>query len=135
MADGYGMRVSDADRERVVTVLREHVEQGRLTLEEFQGRLDETYQAKTVGELALVTRDLPAGVPPAPPSAAPVRRQRGGAGRVLFRVWLMLCLLNVVIWALASVTNMELIYFWPMWLIVPGAAMWLIAVWTRPRDT
>ena len=34
------MRVSDADRERAVAALREHLLAGRLTLEEFTERVD-----------------------------------------------------------------------------------------------
>ena len=43
--------VSDAERRRVADDLREHYEAGRLTLEEFQGRLDETHAAGVNREL------------------------------------------------------------------------------------
>ncbi|MGO9856855.1 MAG: DUF1707 domain-containing protein, partial [Acidimicrobiales bacterium] len=36
-----------------------HFEAGRLTLDDFNGRLDATFNARTVGELFEVTRDLP----------------------------------------------------------------------------
>lgn len=54
------LRASDADRERVAEVLRDALAEGRLDMEEFQERLDATYQARTYGELAPITRDLPA---------------------------------------------------------------------------
>ncbi|MBV2363860.1 DUF1707 SHOCT-like domain-containing protein [Streptomonospora nanhaiensis] len=54
------IRASDADRDRVIERLREAVAEGRLTPEEHEERLDTLYRAKTVGELAAVTRDLPA---------------------------------------------------------------------------
>jgi hypothetical protein len=61
-----GSRASDADRERVVSLLREQVGEGRLTLEEFSERSGAAYAARTVGELDVLTRDLPV---PASPSA------------------------------------------------------------------
>ncbi|MGW0821464.1 DUF1707 SHOCT-like domain-containing protein [Streptomyces sp. NPDC002845] len=53
------LRASDADRERVAERLRDAVAEGRLDMEEFQERLDATYQARTYGELEPITRDLP----------------------------------------------------------------------------
>ena len=53
------MRASDADREAVADALRDAHAEGRLTLEEFEERLDATLAAKTIGELAVVTKDLP----------------------------------------------------------------------------
>ncbi|MFJ8104304.1 DUF1707 domain-containing protein [Streptomyces sp. NPDC096132] len=62
------LRASDADRERVAEVLRDALAEGRLDMTEFEERLEQTYQARTYGELAPITRDLPvAGVTPAPP--------------------------------------------------------------------
>ncbi|MFI8889526.1 DUF1707 SHOCT-like domain-containing protein [Streptomyces paradoxus] len=54
------LRASDADRERVAEILRDALAEGRLDMEEFEERLDATYQARTYGELAPITRDLPA---------------------------------------------------------------------------
>lgn len=55
------LRASDADRERVAEVLRDALAEGRLDMEEFGERLDATYSARTYGELAPLTRDLPDG--------------------------------------------------------------------------
>ncbi|MEV0319098.1 DUF1707 domain-containing protein [Streptomyces sp. NPDC050658] len=54
------MRASDADRERVAEQLRDAMAEGRLDMTEFEERLDATYKARTYGELAPITRDLPA---------------------------------------------------------------------------
>ncbi|MFI5965335.1 DUF1707 domain-containing protein [Streptomyces asoensis] len=54
------LRASDADRERVAEVLRDALAEGRLDMAEFEERLEETYKARTYGELAPITRDLPA---------------------------------------------------------------------------
>jgi uncharacterized protein DUF1707 len=52
-------RASDADRERIVEQLRQHTADGRLTMEEFDQRMSAAYAARTYGELAELTRDLP----------------------------------------------------------------------------
>lgn len=59
----HGTRASDADRERVVTMLREQVGTGRLTLDEFSQRSATAYRSRTVSELDLLTRDLPRPAP------------------------------------------------------------------------
>lgn len=53
------VRVSDADREAVAARLREHYAAGRLSLDEFQDRLDAVYKAQVAGELNMVTDGLP----------------------------------------------------------------------------
>lgn len=64
MATGYNVRVGDADRDATATQLREHYADGRLTLEELNERLDQTFAAKTKADLNTVMRDLPQTVPP-----------------------------------------------------------------------
>jgi len=64
------IRASDAEREHAVELLRRHSVDGRLTLEEFAGRIEQAYQAKTRDELEELTRDLPE----APTAAVPARR-------------------------------------------------------------
>jgi hypothetical protein len=61
------LRASDDDRERVVAVLAAAAADGRLTLEEHSQRVHRAYQARTLGELASLTRDLVA------PSAQPLQ--------------------------------------------------------------
>ena len=63
------LRASDDDRERVAAQLREHMTDGRLTLDELSERLDGAYHARTVGELEELTRDLPAAAAPPPAGA------------------------------------------------------------------
>ena len=52
-------RASDAERDKVVADLRQHLVDGRLTLEEFTDRVGTTLAARTHGELAVVVTDLP----------------------------------------------------------------------------
>ena len=54
------LRASDADRDRVAALLREHHAAGRLTADEFQERLTAAFAAKTMGELDELMADLPA---------------------------------------------------------------------------
>jgi hypothetical protein len=64
MAPGYNVRVGDADREAVAAQLREHYADGRLTLEELNERLDQTFAATTKADLNMVMRDLPQAMRP-----------------------------------------------------------------------
>ncbi|MFF2195091.1 DUF1707 domain-containing protein, partial [Streptomyces sp. NPDC058157] len=67
-----GLRASDADRDRIAQILSDALAEGRLTPEEHSERLDTLYAVKTVGELEVLVRDLPAGAAaPAAPTAAP----------------------------------------------------------------
>jgi hypothetical protein len=59
MATGYNVRVGDADRDATAAQLREHYADGRLTLDELNERLDQTFAAKTKADLNTVMRDLP----------------------------------------------------------------------------
>src|ERR1700689_3501299 len=54
------LRAADADRDRAAAVLGGALATGRLTSAEHAERLDAVYAAKTMGDLAPLTRDLPA---------------------------------------------------------------------------
>jgi uncharacterized membrane protein len=56
-----GMRAADADRERAVGVLRAGFAEGRLTKDEYDGRIAAVLAARTYGELGTLTQGLPAG--------------------------------------------------------------------------
>jgi class 3 adenylate cyclase len=72
---GMTVRVADADRDRTVALLREHVVDGRLTLDEFSERVGLTLRARTQGDLQSVMTDLPTLAEPQPAeSRRPVRR-------------------------------------------------------------
>ncbi len=66
--------MSDADRERVAGRLREAVGDGRLTLEEFEQRLNGVMEARTFGDAVPFVSDLPgAPVAGAVPEYAEIR--------------------------------------------------------------
>ncbi|MDS1272137.1 DUF1707 domain-containing protein [Lipingzhangella sp. LS1_29] len=56
------MRAGDADRERVLAVLRDAATDGRIDLDEHNERAERVHTARTLGELVSVTEDL---LPPA----------------------------------------------------------------------
>ncbi len=118
MAGNLSIRASDADRDRVATVLRENLAAGRLTTDEFDERLEKAFAAKTIGQLEGLMTDLPATEPGGsgtsdrgggnPPSARgrfyPVRRT---ASRPL----LVVAVLVLVIW-LFSGAHASLALLW-----------------------
>lgn len=72
------LRASDADRDRIAAIIREAAAEGRLGLDEVDERLTAVYSAKTYGQLAEVTADLP-DIPQAAPPVQSGRRFEFGA--------------------------------------------------------
>lgn len=67
------LRASHEDRDAVIEALRVAAGDGRLTAEELDERLETAFTARTYGELATLTADLPTAVRPAPSAVvAPV---------------------------------------------------------------
>ena len=60
VAEPAELRASDADRDRIADILREALAEGRLTADEHAERVEGVLSAKTVGELEVFIRDLPA---------------------------------------------------------------------------
>jgi hypothetical protein len=77
------MRASDADRDRVMEVLRVAAVEGRLTPDELEERLEAALSSRTLGELAALTADLVAVPDVTRARAEDVVRidQRGGSVR------------------------------------------------------
>jgi hypothetical protein len=115
------LRASHADRERVAEQLRLAVDDGRLTLSEYDERLRAAYAATTTAELAAMTADLPAARP-----ATPVPTRARGAGREwaqAWRGWLGGAVIMIGIWAATSIASGDLRSFWPaiplgIWAVV-----------------
>ena len=104
------LRASDADRERVVDLLRSHAAAGRLEAEELSERVEAAYRSKTVGELDELTRDLPAIEAEGAPAPARSSGRRNRALREHMRTYVLVNAMLIAIWAL---TGAE--YFWPIW--------------------
>src|ERR1700734_714754 len=72
------LRASDSDRERVVAMLGEALADGRLSHDEYSERMPLALTARTLGELAALTRDLAA------PEHQPVQLDGGRPVAALF---------------------------------------------------
>src|SRR4051812_23812951 len=90
------LRAADVDRTFVANLLKQAIDEGRLSLHEYDDRLRQTYEARTYGELDKVIGDLPrpsrraqAMQPAASPySATPPAPSTGGqGGRWVSQVW------------------------------------------------
>ncbi|MDQ0406096.1 DUF1707 domain-containing protein [Streptomyces sp. NBC_01723] len=73
------LRASDADRDRVADMLRDALAEGRLTADEHAERVEGVLAAKTVGELDVFVRDLPAAHHGGPSAAPAPNRPTAGA--------------------------------------------------------
>ena len=119
---GYpGIRASDEDRSRTAAALGEHYAAGRLTLEEFQERLDKIYAVTTLDELDRLMTDLPGsdlGWVPARRAPGPVQFPAGGsalAWQSARRFWLAIGVVAFVIWLLGGASGGP----WFLWVAVP----------------
>jgi hypothetical protein len=85
------MRASHEDRDRVVDVLRVAAGDGRLTADELDERVERALTARTYGELAALTRDLPAArvAAPVPEPGKVLRIERYGANTVRDGNWVV----------------------------------------------
>lgn len=127
MAFDPNIRASDADRDRVASLLREHHAAGRLSAEEFDERLGQTFSAVTVGELDRLLADLPSidlyRLPDASLTRQPRqarssgRRGRSAGWQAAWTSWFALTVLCFVVWLLAGGG-----YFWPIWVALPFGA-------------
>jgi hypothetical protein len=139
------MRAADADRQFVAERLRDALNEGRLSLSEYDDRLKEAYAAKTYGDLDRLLGDLPTVVPeqhaqlvargpvphPQPPATQPGQPAGAppGKGRMagwlvgVWSAWLIAVFINVVIWVLVCLSTGKFVYFWPMWVAGPWGAV------------
>ena len=122
------LRVSDRDRQAAAERLRLALGEGRLDLLEYDDRLTAAYAAVTHADLDVLVADLPATVdlaPAPPPEAPPAVAALPMALKVLWTVWLAVFVVNLTVWVLVSIGDP--VYFWPMWLLVPGAALFAVS--------
>jgi hypothetical protein len=132
MSTDPSMRASDADREAVAERLRDAHADGRLTMPEFEERLDLTYAARTLGDLDALTRDLPPAAPSPParrhrPAEVARPRDEGPPGwvRAAWGAWASVTFVNIAIWAAIALGPGDAPYFWPIWIGGPWGAVLL----------
>jgi Domain of unknown function (DUF1707) len=115
------IRAGDADRERTAERLRKSHTEGRLDLAEFQQRLSHCYEAKTLGELDELVRDLPAG------DAYDERRSIGWFGPWRSGVAPFVAILTALLVISAAIGH----HFF--WLWIPLVFLFWRMTWSRRR--
>ena len=128
------LRAADADRQQVVDHLKAAVDEGRLSLHEYDERISAAYAARTYAELKVPVADLPPpGLNSADVAARAARAERRMplALTILWTIWAAVVAVNVMIWALVSLTNEE-VYPWPIWVAgPPGVALLVVTLGVR----
>lgn len=135
------LRAADSDRQFVAERLQAALNEGRLTLSEYDERLEQTYAARTYGELDRLLDDLPATVTgrdsvapaqpaPAPASPAPAAQPGASTGQrtqhwlwAIWGSWLTTSVVCTVIYLLSDPGG----DFWPKWVIGPWGALSLLS--------
>ncbi|MGY4102861.1 DUF1707 domain-containing protein [Nocardia sp. R16R-3T] len=110
------LRASDADREKIAEQLPVAMNDGRLSLHEYDDRLEQVYAARTYGELTPLLLDLPV-----PRKEVPAARRVPQWVVIMWIPWVAVNALCVAIW-LATGAG----YFWPFWVAVPWGCALLI---------
>jgi len=136
------LRAGDEDRDRTISLLREAFAEGRLTQDEFDGRMGQAAVARTMGDLAGLTADLPS---PTAVASAPVADD-GPATRDIdderdklrkgWAAWAGVSVLVNVIWLGTWITGAGdgPPSYWPIWVMGPwGAAMLIGTLSSRRR--
>lgn len=129
------MRAADADRHKIADQLKAALDEGRLSLGEYDDRVREAYAARTYGDLLDLVTDLPRPGQ----SAAEVAAQRDAELRrqarrmplamtVLWTIYGSIAAVNLVVFALVAATVAGHVYPWPVWLLVPGVALGAVTV-------
>ncbi|MEH6795251.1 MAG: DUF1707 domain-containing protein [Rhodococcus sp. (in: high G+C Gram-positive bacteria)] len=126
------LRVSNDEREVVVDTLGLAMGEGRLTLVEYEQRLDAVWASRTRGDLAEVVRDLPA----AEKSTATDVSQTTSEWREYldeWRWWFGGAVIMNGIWAVQWISDGEPTNYWPLWPLGIWGAI-LIAMVFMPED-
>jgi hypothetical protein len=134
--DPVHMRAADADRHKVADRLKAALDEGRLSLHEYDERVRDAWAARTYADLVGLVSDLPQpGLSAEDVHARRAAERRRAARRmptalmVLWTIWAALAAVNVVVYVLVDLTlGEESVYPWPVWLLVPGAALLTVTV-------
>lgn len=146
---GERLRAGHDDRELVVARLRAALDEGRITLSEYDERLAIAYQALTYADLNTLLADIPTsgGVLEIRPMKEPAGQKPNVAERqvaaraakreparsshdrrmplalmILWTIWGSVVGINIAVWLLVCILNTEFIYPWPLWVAGPSGA-------------
>jgi Domain of unknown function (DUF1707) len=119
------LRAGHADRERVIGTLKAAFVQGRLTKDELDLRIGQTFASRTYAELARLTVDIPAGLIAAarPHDAARVRARppMNNAAKSGICVAIAVATLVLVTYVTGSSALFVFVPFYSLALLVAGA--------------
>ncbi|GAA4610940.1 DUF1707 SHOCT-like domain-containing protein [Saccharopolyspora hordei] len=118
-ADRGSMRAADGDRDAVAERLRAALDEGRLSLTEYDERLRRAYAATTFGELDPLVADLPE------PSRQVAQREDAQRREVKrrqvkrhqvkeWRDWAGVSVILTGIWLVTCIASGQLEFFWPV---------------------
>jgi hypothetical protein len=116
VAEDLDLLVADADRAKAAEELREHLDAGRLTLDEFEGRLAEANAARTRGALEHALRQLPRNEPPA---SLRLRDRRWSSLALQYVLVNVICIL---VWLFSGNGIHD---FWPKWVLLGTLIMYV----------
>jgi hypothetical protein len=129
------LRAADADRHKIADQLKASLDEGRLSLQEYDERVRDAYAARTYADLLVIVADLPRpGMSAAEVNnrrAADVRRDARRLPTALLVLWTIMgavAAVNIVVWVLVAATVSAEVYPWPVWLLVPGVALGAVTV-------
>ncbi|GIE92546.1 hypothetical protein Ari01nite_00110 [Paractinoplanes rishiriensis] len=126
------MRAADRDREAAVVRLAAALGEGRIDFAEFDRRSGAVAAAGTVGDLALLTADLPV---PAEAAVAERRRRELKEWLAEWRHWLGGAVIMTGIWAVQSIRDGALADYWPaVPLGIWAAVLIAVAIWPSEDD-
>jgi hypothetical protein len=133
------LRAADVDRAFVADLLKKAVDEGRLSLNEYDERLRHTYDARTYGDLDQIIADLPrpsrrtalspaaSTVPISPVSpGGSARKESSGLTRA-WSVWALVVGINVLVWMFVSLVSTDWVYPWPLWVAGPWGIVLLVS--------
>jgi hypothetical protein len=115
-------RASDADREETADRLREAAGDGRIDEDELEERLEAALRAKTYGQLAVLTGDLPERAGDAPLREPVWRSEEVRARLATFIIANVVC---ISVWLFTGQDG----DFWPKWVLLgTGIALFVTLV-------
>jgi hypothetical protein len=115
--------VSDAERDAVADRLRDAAAEGRLDPDELEERVAAAYGARTAGELATVTDDLPAPAEP-PKPREPLWKQEDV--REMLSGFIIANFVCNTVWLATGADG----HYWPIWVWL-GTGIGLVATFVH----
>jgi Domain of unknown function (DUF1707) len=114
LSGGNKIRASDQERNAVIEHLQAAYTEGRIDVTEYQERLDAAIHARTRGDLASLTVDLPAPTPDRRRKDIERASNRRQEWLDQWRDWLWVAIVLNGIWLVTSIAAGELKFYWPL---------------------